>query len=168
MRFALLLVLLVGCQAPGLYVQGQGAPALPVYLQREEARFLRTHPGTRPPTCALVCVVVPDYVALDAFGRAEGVDASWMEGYYNPATNRAVFVRTSSPRAVSHELGHLLSYNTGLQSRWRSYPSEYTERIAIDFALDAPRSFGDNTCSGPMAPGDQQCHVFTATRSKAR
>jgi hypothetical protein len=47
----------------------------------------------------LVCVCLNSYGELDAYGRkADGAEASWMDGYYSYRTNRVAVVRVGGPR----------------------------------------------------------------------
>ena len=47
-----------------------------------------------PPPDRLICVCLSSYGELDAYGRrADGTEASWMDGYYSYRTNRVAVVR---------------------------------------------------------------------------
>lgn len=105
-----------------------------------------------------------------AFARDEdGIDASWMGGYYAALSNRVVLyddadspeyrallarcpgdqagralresVLADALRATSrktlHEVVHLLSFNTGLQTREAEYPMWLTEGLAEAFVAEA-------------------------------
>jgi hypothetical protein len=49
----------------------------------------------------LVCVCLDSYNQFDAYGRsADGMEASWMDGYYSYQTNRVAFVRSSTGALV--------------------------------------------------------------------
>ena len=49
----------------------------------------------QPLSGKLVCLCFNSYSQLNAYGRAaDGVEASWMDGYYSYNTNRVVFVRS--------------------------------------------------------------------------
>ncbi len=59
----------------------------------------------RPLSDKLVCVCFNSYSQMNAYGRAaDGVEASWMDGYYSYNTNRVVFVR-SGGAAQKHAQG---------------------------------------------------------------
>lgn len=52
-----------------------------------------------PPGYKLVCVCLDSYGELDAYGRkADGAEASWMDGYYSYRTNRVAVVRVGGTR----------------------------------------------------------------------
>ncbi|MFB3892532.1 MAG: DUF1570 domain-containing protein [Phycisphaerae bacterium] len=56
--------------------------------------FSRAGFSLKPPPDKLICVMLDSYADLDAYGRtADGVEASWMDGYYSYHTNRIAVVQ---------------------------------------------------------------------------
>lgn len=60
----------------------------------------------KPSSDKLVCVLLDSYKNMDAYGRkADGVDASWMDGYYSYQTNRTAVVRQGGLEASRASTG---------------------------------------------------------------
>jgi hypothetical protein len=130
---------LAGCNFPAFVVENRAGatPAevqdIALRLEGEAARFMLMYPQAHRPPRGLVCVLLAqeDFVAYGA--RADDVDVSWAVGYYAPRSNHLVITRGTDPRTISHELAHMMSYNTGIQSRMRASPFWFTEGLATDF-----------------------------------
>jgi hypothetical protein len=100
----------------------------------------------RPQSAKLVCVCFNSYSQMDAYARAaDGVEASWMDGYYSYGTNRIVVVRSGSS-AQKHaqaptvfSLGAAATYSSPASSsvglNVRTVTHELAHQIAFNSGL---------------------------------
>ena len=67
------------------------------------ASFVQAGFSVTQPSEKLVCVVLDSYHDLDTYGRmADGIEASWMGGYYSYRTNRLRGFSRARPGASGH------------------------------------------------------------------
>lgn len=115
------------------------------------------------PADPLVWISLPRRNALSEYAlQAEGMDLSWLDGYYSMRTNRVVVVQPGAstceqrlPREQSdmtkltHELAHQLAFNSGLQKRGVLYPVWVSEGLATNFESGEPAD-GYGSLSQPL------------------
>jgi hypothetical protein len=150
------------------------AAATGAFLEQVRRQFYSSFEGAgfalRPSAKKLVCVCLDSYDQLDRYARTvDGVDASWMGGYYSHRTNSVTIVRipgavrasaatSASPsgvnaayggptgegnlRTLTHELAHQLAFNSGLQREGADYPFWLTEGLATNFEADNSGAYG--------------------------
>jgi len=98
--------------------------------------------------------------------RTEGMDLSWLDGYYSMRSNRVAVVQPSlpSPSAdalserfdmarVAHELAHQLAFNSGLQKQGVMYPVWVSEGMATNFELAETMDVGESPSESPRGSG---------------
>lgn len=120
---------------------------------------------------------------------ADGMDMSWSKAYYSAQTNRvAIAIQNEGDRAangdttsgtttsaaatplanneklfaqITHEAGHQLAFNSGLQARGVMYPLWASEGLATNFELDSDGKLGP-TASNPL----RSRHLAAASADK--
>lgn len=147
------------------------------FLEQVHDRFYesfgRAGFALRPVPGKLTCVCFDSYGQMNAYARGtDGVESSWMDGYYSYRTNRIAAVRVSGQgevrtpgpsapsaaiyrdpsglsgggglnlRTMTHELAHQLAFNSGLQNRSVTYPFWLTEGLATNFEADDSGRYG--------------------------
>lgn len=123
--------------------------------------------ATHSPLIWMVFEGRPDYERYAQ--AADGMDMSWSKAYYSTLTNRvAITLQNDGGRAaatspttsattgtalpisgderlfsqITHEAGHQLAFNSGLQTRGVMYPLWVSEGLASNFEIDSSGQLG--------------------------